>query len=61
MRILFFGDIVGKVGRDAVHLSLPKLVKKYGVDFVIDNGENASHGKGLNESNYHLIVECGGD
>ena len=47
MRILFFGDIVGKVGRDAVHLSLPKLVKKYGVDFVIANGENASHGKGL--------------
>jgi metallophosphoesterase (TIGR00282 family) len=61
MRILFFGDIVGKVGRDAVHLSLPKLVKKYGVDFVIANGENASHGKGLTESNYHFLVESGVD
>ena len=61
MRILFIGDIVGKVGRDAVHLSLPKLVKKYGVDFVIANGENASHGKGLTESNYHFLVESGVD
>ena len=61
MRILFFGDIVGKVGRDAVHLSLPKLVKKYGVDFVIANGENASHGKGLTESNYHFLIESGVD
>ena len=52
---------MGKVGRDAVHLSLPKLVKKYGVDFVIANGENASHGKGLTESNYHFLVESGVD
>lgn len=61
MRILFFGDIVGKVGRNAVHLSLPKLVKKYGVDFVIANGENVSHGKGLTESNYHFLLDSGVD
>ena len=61
MRILFFGDIVGKVGRDAVHLSLPKLVKKYGVDFVIANGEKAAHGKGRTESNYHFLIDSGVD
>lgn len=61
MKILFFGDIVGKVGRNAVHLSLPKLIKKYGVDFVIANGENASHGKGLTESNYNFLTESGVD
>jgi hypothetical protein len=61
VRILFYGDIVGKVGRLAVHLSLPRLVKKYDVDFVIANGENASHGKGLTESHYRYLVDSGVD
>ncbi len=61
MKILFFGDIVGKVGREAVHLSLPRLVRKYGVDFVLANGENATHGKGLNESHYHYLIDSGVD
>jgi len=59
MRILFYGDIVGKVGRFAVHFSLPRLVKKHQIDFVIANGENATHGKGLNESHYRYLVNCG--
>ncbi len=61
MRILFFGDIVGKVGRNAVHLSLPKLVEKYRIDFVIANGENATHGKGLSERDYHFLLDSGVD
>ncbi len=61
MRILFYGDIVGKVGRIAVHLSLPRLVEKYDVDFVIANGENASHGKGLTESHYRYLIDSGVD
>lgn len=61
MRILFFGDIVGKVGREAIKASLPSLVRSRGVDFVIANGENASHGKGLTESNYHEILSAGVD
>ena len=44
MRILFYGDVVGKVGREAVHLSLPSLVQKYSIDFVIANGENIPRG-----------------
>jgi 2',3'-cyclic-nucleotide 2'-phosphodiesterase len=61
MKILFFGDIVGKVGREAVHEALPRLMKKYDVDFVIANGENASHGKGLTESHYRYLVDSGID
>ena len=61
MKILFFGDIVGKVGRDAVHLSLPRLVNKYNIDFVIANGENATHGKGLIERHYKELLEHGID
>lgn len=62
MRILFFGDIVGKVGRAAVHLSLKRLKSKYGVSFAIGNAENASHGRGLTKEHYRFLTKtCGFD
>lgn len=61
MRILFFGDIVGELGRNAVKLFLPALVKKYNIDFVIANGENATHGKGLIERHYDFLIDAGVD
>ena len=59
MRVLFFGDIVGKVGRQIVIKKINDLVDKYRIDFVVANGENASHGKGLTENNYNELVNCG--
>jgi 2',3'-cyclic-nucleotide 2'-phosphodiesterase len=47
MKILFFGDVIGRVGRDGLANILPKLKNKYAPDFVIANAENAAHGKGL--------------
>ena len=47
MRILFIGDIVGKPGREAIRILLPKLVKTYKVDLSIANAENAAGGSGL--------------
>ena len=61
MKILFLGDIVGKVGRRVVVNNLEKLVKKYQVDFVIANGENATHGKGLIEKHYYELLNAGVD
>lgn len=61
MKILFLGDIVGKVGRRVVINNLEKLVKKYQVDFVIANGENATHGKGLIEKHYYDLLNAGVD
>ena len=61
MKILFLGDIVGKVGRRAVANNLEKLVKKYQVDFVIANGENTTHGKGLIETHYYELLDDGVD
>ena len=61
MKILFFGDIVGELGRNAVKLFLPKLVEKYQIDFVIANGENATHGKGLIEKHYNFLIDSGVD
>ncbi len=50
MKVLFIGDIVGKVGRQAVGACLPGLVDKHGIDLVIANGENVAAGFGLTES-----------
>lgn len=50
MKILFIGDIVGKVGRSAVKASLPALTDKYKIDMIIANGENIAGGFGLTES-----------
>lgn len=61
MRILFLGDIVGKIGRNAVKANLPSLIKKHQIDFVISNAENATHGKGLIEKHYEELLSSGVD
>lgn len=57
IKILFFGDLVGKPGRTAVRDYLSD--NKY--DFVIANVENASHGFGLTEKNYKNLSDYGVD
>ena len=61
MKILFFGDIVGRSGRQAIKQSIDNLIKKYQIDFVIANGENATHGKGLIEKHYNELIDAGVD
>ena len=61
MKILFIGDIVGKVGRRMIKEKLPYFIKKYDIDFVIANGENATHGKGLIKHHYDELVDAGVD
>src|SRR5574344_2155185 len=60
LKIIFFGDIVGKLGRRAVCEYLNELTEaKNAPDFVIANVENASHGFGLTEKNYNEISASG--
>ncbi|HEV7276433.1 MAG TPA: TIGR00282 family metallophosphoesterase [Devosiaceae bacterium] len=61
MRLLFLGDVVGRAGRDAIATRLPELIERYAFDFVVVNGENASHGRGLTEPHYHGLREAGAD
>ena len=61
MRILFIGDIVGRPGREMVKNHLPELRKKHGIDFVIANYENASHGFGMTPKNAKELFACGID
>lgn len=60
IKILFFGDIVGRVGRNAVIKYLTDLSEKNQMpDFVIANVENASHGFGLTSKNYNELANAG--
>ncbi|MGI2252601.1 TIGR00282 family metallophosphoesterase [Staphylococcus cohnii] len=61
MRILFIGDIVGKIGREAVSNYLPKLKQTYKPTVTIVNAENAAHGKGLTEKIYKSLLREGVD
>ena len=61
MNILFIGDIVGKSGRQIVADHLPLIKKEHDIDFVIANGENAAHGKGITQRIYRFFMEIGVD
>lgn len=61
MRLLFLGDVVGRSGRDAVSERLPGLIERHGFDFVVINGENASHGRGLTEGHFNDLKAAGAD
>ncbi len=47
MKILFFGDVIGRAGREGLYTVLPRVKEIHAPDFVIVNAENAAHGKGL--------------
>lgn len=60
VKIIFFGDIVGKLGRKAVGECLQELkAGECPPDFSVANVENASHGFGLTEKNYNEILGYG--
>ena len=57
LKILFLGDVVGRIGRNAVTDYLAENKNKY--DFVILNAENASHVFGLTQKNYNQLSNAG--
>lgn len=59
MNVLFLGDIVGKPGRDALRKVLPHLKSKHNPDFIIANGENAAHGRGITSSIVKELLDLG--
>lgn len=61
MKILFFGDIVGKIGRQALAKELPKMLELLKPDFVLANGENLAHGIGFTGKTVEEMLELGID
>jgi metallophosphoesterase (TIGR00282 family) len=61
MRIAFFGDVVGRAGRDGLADHLPGLRRRLALDFVIVNGENAAAGFGITENTAGELFNAGAD
>src|SRR5690606_3510756 len=59
MKVLFIGDIVGSVGREAVKQVLPALKSKYNPHIIIVNGENAAAGRGITRTIAKEFFEWG--
>lgn len=59
MNILFIGDIVGRPGRNAIKNLLADIIKKYEIEFVIANAENAAGGNGLTKQVTYELFEYG--
>jgi 2',3'-cyclic-nucleotide 2'-phosphodiesterase len=61
MRILFVGDIVGRAGRAAFLERVPELRRRWSLDCVIVNGENAAGGFGITETICQDLLDAGAD
>jgi 2',3'-cyclic-nucleotide 2'-phosphodiesterase len=61
IKILFFGDVVGRIGRHALKKVIPNLKKRYKPDLLIANGENLAHGLGVTKKILLEMKEMGFD
>ncbi len=59
--MLFFGDVFGTLGREGIKRYLEAHHKGEEFDFVIANGENATHGNGLALKHYNQLISYGVD
>jgi 2',3'-cyclic-nucleotide 2'-phosphodiesterase len=57
--IIFFGDVVGALGRKAVKEILPQWKQKYQPDLFVANVENLAHGKGLTPKTLNELKDAG--
>ncbi len=61
LKILFFGDVVGKIGRRAVAQIVPQWREKYQPDVILANVENLAHGKGVTVKSLTEMKSAGVD
>ena len=61
MNIAFFGDVVGRSGREGLSEHLPGLRRRLSLDFVVVNAENAAAGFGVTEATARELFDAGAD
>lgn len=61
MKILCIGDVVSRIGRDMLFKYVDDLRYSCNIDFVIANGENSNHGRGMTRSCYNEMTRAGVD
>ena len=59
MKILIVGDVYSKLGRAALEENIKKIKEEQTINFIIINGENISHGKGMNFNHYKWLMGLG--
>lgn len=59
IKIIFFGDIMGKIGRQALAQIIPVWEKKYEPDVLMANVENLAHGTGVTKKTLQEIIDLG--
>lgn len=60
-KILFFGDTIGRPGRQALLAAMPEFKEKYKPDFIVMNVENLAHGKGITVKTLAELAPLGVD
>lgn len=61
IKIIAFGDIIGRPGRRALETIIPDIRKEYSPDLIIGNGENLAHNEGTTEKTLNEILANGID
>jgi metallophosphoesterase (TIGR00282 family) len=61
MKFAFFGDVVGRSGREGLAEHLPALRRRLELEFVIVNAENAAAGFGITEATARELFDAGAD
>ncbi|HSV03558.1 MAG TPA: TIGR00282 family metallophosphoesterase [Phenylobacterium sp.] len=61
MRFAFFGDVIGRSGREGLAEHLPGLRRRLGLEFVVVNAENAAAGFGITENTARELFAAGAD
>lgn len=61
MRIAYFGDVMGRAGRQALAARTPELRARLNLDFVVANAENAAGGFGITEDTANELYDAGVD
>jgi calcineurin-like phosphoesterase len=62
LRILFIGDVVGRVGREAIRIHLPGCLSQWKIDLCVVNGENAAdQGFGITQPIFKELLAAGAD
>ena len=61
MRLAFFGDVIGRTGREGLATHLPALRRRLGLEFVVVHAENAAAGFGITERTAEELFDAGAD
>lgn len=61
MKIVFIGDVVGRIGCDALAEALPAIKREYNAQLTVVNGENSAEGNGIDPMSAQMIFDAGAD